>query len=158
MSMPEVPNQGRPATERQREYARELGIEFTDNITRDEISKLIDAAQTAEEDERWNRLNELNDRESAARNELREEVLAEIDSEGCRLSKATPAQIVQALSDRELATILITMPWKQIKDFENLRGVESEISFSDEMTIEDVESVIMTYAGEIMKRKGIFKG
>ena len=83
---------------------------------------------------------------------------ASVAGKALRTGKATPAQIVQALSDRELATILITMPWKQIKDFENLRGVESEISFSDEMTIEDVESVIMTYAGEIMKRKGIFKG
>jgi len=156
--MPEIPKSVEVATERQKEYARALGIVYDDTITRDEISRLIDEAQVAEDAARWQRLNELNDRKSDAWNEMRKAVLAEIDADDCRLSKATPAQMVRVLSDEhDLATVLITMPWSQIKDFENLRGVESLISFSDAMSMDDVESVIMTYAATIMKRKGIIE-
>jgi len=144
-----------PATDRQKEYAKSLGIDFPDKINRRDISKLIDDAVAKSDDERFERLDELGRREGQAWEEMRQEVLAEIDAEDCRLSKATKSQIIEALSERGLAAILITIPWDDIVDFHDLTGVKVEISFSDDMTQEDVEATIITYATEIMKRKGI---
>jgi hypothetical protein len=108
------------------------------------------------DEEHFQKLDQLNQRGSDAWNQMREEVLAEIDAEDCRLSKATPSQMVQVLSDeREIAAILLTMPWKGIRDFDDLTGLSLNISYSDDMSLEEVEAVIMQAAGEIMKRKGM---
>jgi len=146
---------GPPATERQKEYARALGIEFADNVTRREISELLDRAVAAQVEERYQRLDELSHRESEAWQKMREEVLAEIDAEDCRLSKAEPSKIVETLSDRGFASILITIPWDDIEDFHDLRGVTGQIEFCDDMTQDDMEAVIRSYAYDIMKRNGL---
>lgn len=130
-----------------------LGIGFSANINRRDISKLIDAAIVKQDDERYKRLDDLSDRESEAWKEMRKEVLAEIDAEDCRLSKAMPSQIVEALSDRGLAAILITMPSDDIIDFDDLTGVKVDISFSDEMTQENMESAMLILVGHIVNHR-----
>lgn len=145
------------ATSRQKEFARELGIEFPDEITRGEISKLIDVALAASDEKRYQRLDELSDRESDAWRKIRAEVLAEVDAEDCRLSKAEPKQIVEALSERGVVAILITMPWDDIEGFDDLTGVQLRVSFNDDMKLDDVDAVILQYAANVMRRKGIIK-
>jgi len=143
------------ATEKQKDYAISLGISFPETISRRDISKLIDEAVVALDEKRFERLDEIDRRETQARNEIRQEILEEIDADDCRLSKATTEQIVEELSERGLAAILITMQWDDIQDFHVLSGTRAEIAFSDDMTQEDVEATIMTLAGDQMKRKGI---
>ena len=91
----QIPKRGKkaPAAERQKEYARQLGIEFDEDIDRREIRSLIDAAINKQDGEHYKRLEELLNKESAAYRELREKILAEIE-EGL-LSKATAAQRIR---------------------------------------------------------------
>ena len=93
---PKVQDDAPPATDRQKEYAKSLGIDFPDNINRKDISKLIGDSVAKGDDERFERLEELSRREGKAWEEMRQEVLAEIDAEDCRLSKATKSQIIEA--------------------------------------------------------------
>lgn len=144
-----------PATEKQKDYARSLGIEFADDASRPEMSKLIDAAVERRDSERFEKLHAIDALEIDVRDELRKEILAEIDAEDYRLSVATAQQIVQALSDRGHASILIQMPWDDIEDFKKLSGLSSDVSFPVEMTLENVEDVIKTYAISILKRDGV---
>jgi hypothetical protein len=143
------------ATERQKEYARSLGIDFNERITRAEISKLIDDAEKAQIEKRYQVLDDLEQRESEAWEKMRAQVLAEIDPEDCPLSKADTSQIVESLSKRRLAAILITIPWDSVHDFDDLRGTTFQISFADDMTLDEVEKVIISSAMTIMEQKGM---
>lgn len=125
------------ATDRQKEYAASLGIEFRDDITRPEISKLIDRVAKQKEEERFKRLTEL---------EYREYLASEADSENPRLSNATPAQMVESLSRQGFAAVLIRLPWDQIEDFSNLEGVDAKIVSCDDMSTDDVKAVLWAIA------------
>jgi len=88
---PQEPRRNPPlATQRQKEYAQRLGVAFPPNVTRAEISKLIDEAVTKRDDERFERLDDLSRRKIQAYEQMRQQVLAEVDAEDCRLSKAEP--------------------------------------------------------------------
>lgn len=155
-STAETPTQIRLATARQKEYAQSLGIEFSDDITVETMSKLIQDAVDKRDEDYYEKLDEMEQRGSDAWKKMREEVLAEIDEQDCRLSKATPSQMVTELSEqRDLAAVLLTLPWDGIEDFGNLTGKSLNISFGDDMTLEDVEDLIMSCAGEIMKKRGL---
>ena len=144
------------ATERQKEYARHLGVEFSEEITLAEMSKLIDEAVIRQTEQRYEELGELQQRESETWQRMRAEVLAEIDAEDCRLSRAEPSQIVEALSERGLAAILFTFPSDVAYDIgEEGKTIEFAASFSDEMSLEDVEKFVKDYALSIWKRDGI---
>jgi hypothetical protein len=152
---PEKPPPRRPAplaTERQKEYARELGIDSPEGITRREISELIDCAVASRVEERYRRLDDLGRRESEASQRMCQEVLAELDAEDCRLSKAEPSQIAEALSKRGFAVIVITMPWDDIVDFHDLAGVKANIAFCDDMTQDDMEATLEQAALWVRKR------
>ena len=125
-----------PATERQKEYARELGINFDDKINRRGISKLIDQAVKERDEQRLKSLEALQDRESAAYQQIREEVLREINEEDPRLPDATLDQIMTALADRELCAILITFDANKLDDY--LEGAGSaELSFTKDLMTEN---------------------
>jgi hypothetical protein len=132
-----------PATERQREYAIELGIDFPPDINRRDISKLIDAAVEKRDDERLQRLEELGNRESEAWTQMREAVLKEIDEEDCRLSVARPQQMVDELANRNLGAVLI---WFDIDDIDELvrhaKGVSFTATFADIITASEVRSIL----------------
>ncbi|MEX2091133.1 MAG: hypothetical protein WD971_00575 [Pirellulales bacterium] len=132
-----------PATERQKEYASELGIEFPPDIDRRAISKLIDAAVEKRDDERFERLMELGDRESEAWRQMREAVLKEIDEEDCRLSVARPQQMVDDLANRNLGAILV---WFDIDNVDDLvahaKGVNFTATFADIITASEVRSIL----------------
>ncbi|HUT12075.1 MAG TPA: hypothetical protein VMY42_16355 [Thermoguttaceae bacterium] len=130
------------ATERQKEYATSLDIEFPPDISRKEISDLIDAAVQKRDDERFRRLDELSDRESEAWQKLRAEILAELDVEDCRLSKAEPSQMLEEFGNRNRGAILISFDWDDGIDFEDLTGVKFSVEFSDDMDESNVGSVL----------------
>lgn len=143
IDIPLKPSRTRRATERQKEYAKSLGIDFPADIDRAAISELIDATLDRRDEERYRRLDELQDRESAVREQLRQEILAEVDDEDPRLSKAEPGQVADAFGERGMGTIVVTFDPNEIEDFEHLLGVNFNVSFSsDYMDIEDVASVL----------------
>lgn len=141
-----------PATERQKEYATSLGIKFPRDINRKDLSELIDAAAQQRDEERFKRLNELSDHESAAWQKMREEVLAEIDEEDCRLSKAEPAQMLEELANRNRGAILISFDWDDAIDFEDLTGAKFGIEFSDDMAESDMRSVLMSLGAAMLRQ------
>lgn len=143
-----------PATERQKEYAVALGVVFQPDITRRELSKLIDAAIEKREDERFKRLDALESRERQAKAQLREEILAELDSDDCRLSRATAQQMVDELARRDLGAVLVTFQQADVEDFERLFGVEFTMVFpEDAMTETDMRLVLMTLGMGLLQRR-----
>jgi len=93
------------ATERQINYAVSLGIECRPGMTSKDLSKLI----TAVEDKRLEKMNELNDRESETYARIQAEVLAQVDEEDCRLSKATPQQMADEFPRRNPYLVAIVL-------------------------------------------------
>jgi hypothetical protein len=143
-----APSQKKPvplATERQKEYATELGIDFPPEISRRELSALIDDAVQKQDEEGYERLEELGKRESEAWQQMREAVLKEIDEEDCRLSAAQPQQIVDELGNRNLGAILI---WFDIDDIDRLiksaEGVNFTVSFADIMSETEMRAALNT--------------
>jgi|GEM_PF-2473693 len=142
-----------PATERQKEFASSLGIEFAPDINRREISVLLDRAVQARDDERFDLLQKLDQKEGKHWEEMKQQVIAEMDADDLPLSKAPIGRITEALDDRGLASILIAIPWDDIVDFDDLAGANVQISFGDMMQQEDMEAVVMQIAANIMKRR-----
>ena len=128
------------ATPKQKDYARELGIEFPDNIDRKAISNLIDDAVAKRDEVRFQRLDELEQREATA-------------ADGLRLADATAGEIVKALEARGLSAVIISMRRDDIEDFDQLKGIGVNISFTDNMTQHDMESVILTLAHPILQER-----
>lgn len=139
--MPAAPPPIPPATEKQKSYARELGIDFPADINRREISALIDEAERKDTDDRFDRLEELSRRESAAWNEMRSEVLQELDAEFPRLENATPSQFCEELGNRGRSGIVITFDPGVVDEFE--AGDEFSISFTEDMTEARMREIVM---------------
>ena len=114
----------RRATQRQKEYARSLGIEFDPNIDRATISRLIDQAIERRDEERSERLNDLERRELDAKQEI--------------MSDLQIPDILEELERRGLGAVLITFDLNSVFDFtlEGLSGVKLHIAGSDSMTTE----------------------
>ena len=144
------------ATQRQKEYARQLGAEFSAQITRSHMSELIDQAVESETDKRYRELDAIEQRENDAWQKMRQEVLAEIDSdpEECRLSTADTSKVVEELFRRGLAAVLITVPWDDF-DSNDLMGVSFAMSFCDNMPVEEAENMVKAAALTFWKRDGI---
>jgi hypothetical protein len=92
-------------------------------------------------------------RESATYAKVRQEVLADIDAEDCRVSVATPDQMVNAIGDRGLAAILITIPWNDLVNFHSLEGVAFNVAYSKALPKQKMESVISVHALSILSGK-----
>ena len=131
-----------PATEKQKDFARELGIEFPGDIDRKEISALIDDALARQDDARFERLNALQEKESQVREELRAEVLAECDEEDPRLSIASEEQILEALADRDLGAILITFEYGILGGVDDLTGEKFTLASTDDIDNEDLKTIV----------------
>jgi hypothetical protein len=140
-----------PATERQKEYARSLGIQFDENVDRKTISKLIDEAVQRQTDERYQVLDDLQDKESAAYQKMREEVLQEIDAEDTRLSKATEDQIVEELGQREMGAILITFDIDALDAIEEGSSANARVFFCEDLSEDDARQVLGMIAVSMMK-------
>ncbi|WP_436717215.1 hypothetical protein U8335_09500 [Roseiconus lacunae] len=141
-----------PATDKQKAYATQLGIEYPDDIDIRAMSQLIDEAQLRQEDERYERLDELQKKESDVREQLRAEILSECDEEDARLSVATKEQMLDELDERDIGAILITLDYGELTDLEDLSGVKLAISNTDNLEADDVKAVL-TWLGMAMLRR-----
>ena len=114
----------RRATERQKEYARSLGIEFDPDIDRGRISRLIDDALERKDEQRWERLNDLERKEEDAKQEI--------------LSELQIPDMLDELHRRGLGAVLITLDLDAVREFtrEGLNAIELHIQASDSMTTE----------------------
>ncbi|MBM4030759.1 MAG: hypothetical protein FJ291_03135 [Planctomycetes bacterium] len=124
------------------EYARSLGIDVPPNVSRRELSALIGSAVDKRDEERLRKLNELQDRESKASEDMRAEILAEIDEEDCRLSEADPGGMAQELGRRGLAALVVTFDARYI-NLEKAGCVPFKIAFSENMTEQDVRKAFI---------------
>ena len=131
-----------PATDKQKDYARSLGIEFAPGITKGDMSALISKGVDQRDDERLTKLDQLSNHESKAYKEIRAEILAEIDEEDCRLSKATPSQMVEEMETRDHGAILISFPIDEV-DFENIAGAKFNVSFSDNLSETEMRAALV---------------
>jgi DNA-directed RNA polymerase subunit RPC12/RpoP len=147
-----IAESGPPATQKQKEFAKDLGIEFNESVSKAEMTRLITAALAqADEDQRL-QLAALDAREKAAA----ERKAKKAGTEGVNLATASPEQMVEEMAARGLAAFMVAIPWKNVRDdFKSLVGVPFSVYFSDEMSQEDVEDVIGAYASTILKRKGL---
>ena len=109
--LPEV-----PATEAQKQYAKSLEIKFSPDISKIEISRLIDAKLKEQDDE--------------------------LPAPEDALAKATPSQMVEELCNRNLGAVLITFDIDKI-DFKNLTGAAFDISRSDNLTETEMQSLLI---------------
>jgi phage FluMu protein Com len=124
---------GPPATQKQKDYASSLGIEFPPDITKADISALISKALEKKDEQRYKKLDELQEREGEAYQGIREEILAEIEEEGGCLSQASHGDMVEELKKRNEGAIFVSFPMTGI-DFENLAGTNFQVSFSDNLS------------------------
>jgi len=129
------------ATEKQKEFAKSLGINFPPDITRRQMSDLIDEALERRDEERFRRLDELSERESEAYAEVREEIFAQLDEEDRRLSKATPEEIIEEFERRDKGAILVTFDFDE-RDIEDLTGHEINTCFTGDLTKENVGTIL----------------
>ncbi len=143
-----------PATERQKEYARSLGIEFDESIDRGSISELISKAVDKRDEEALEQTRQLQNVESEAYDRLRKEVLAEVDQEDPRVSVATPSAMIDALGERGLAGILITFKGEEVDDLLDGEGtIKASVSFTDDYLDEaDMRKVIGTMGARFLSQ------
>jgi hypothetical protein len=146
-SKPPIP----PATEKQKKFALELGIECPAGINRRDISTLIDEALGKANDDRCNQLDDLSNRESEAYQRMYAEVVAAADRNDPRLSQASTDQICEALSERGLSAVLITATSDEISgfDFEGMQGASTSVAFTDDMDIDEMYFVVKLTAAQL---------
>lgn len=101
-------------------------------------------------------VNKIDARYGEEYEEIRREVFAEIKADNPFLREATEDQFVTMLDEeRDVCAIVIAMKWDDIEDFSSLSGVSFGLSFPDSMSLKDVEDVIISYAGTIMRKRGV---
>lgn len=144
-----------PATEKQKQFATSLGCEFSDSITRGEISSLIERGKERQEQGRYESMVALQNREQSAIAAVRTELLQEM-SDDPQVSMATVRQMVDSLDDQNLAAILITMPFDQIDEFHALNGVDVRITSSNSMSDSEVVSVLQQITSKVATLSPVF--
>ncbi len=78
------------------------------------------------------------------------EVIAEIEEEDCLLSKATPAQMLEELANRNRGEILISFDWDDDIDFDDLVGRSFGIEFSEDLDESDMRSILLWMGAAMM--------
>ncbi|PKL47880.1 MAG: hypothetical protein CVV39_05165 [Planctomycetes bacterium HGW-Planctomycetes-1] len=120
-----------PATDSQKQYAKSLEIDFPPNISKIEISRLIDAKLKEQDDE--------------------------IPVNNDTLANATLSKIVEELLyNRDLSAILITFD-KNKTDFENLNGLEIFTTYSDNITENQMKTFIIGLGYQCAKSLGLME-
>jgi putative phage-type endonuclease len=143
---------GEPATERQKEYAASLGVEYSADIGRGEMSDLITATQEKRDAEHREYVEALGRREGEAYERIRKDILREIEEDDCRLSQATSEQIVKAFEERDLGAILITFD-TDVLDTSKSVSTNLDFAFSDNLSRQEVDGILVL-ATEGLSRMG----
>lgn len=159
MPVSELVSPNRPATDRQKEFATSLSVSFHPEISRSEISKLIDTAIDARDEKRLEQMFADGDREREARALL----IAEMESDGnIWLHNATPTQMLDELEGRVIATLLISMKPDGVSTFvaindegmnadlaAELDGACCTVQTSMHIQLHEIRKVMMSIAAEI---------
>jgi hypothetical protein len=96
------------ATERQKAFARSLGLQVRPNISRSEITVLIGEAMAKKNQEGWGTAGSQEELEENLKDRIREEIYAEMrDSGDIPLSRATPEEIARHFNDVRQQNMLI---------------------------------------------------
>ena len=140
------------ATDKQKVFATELGITFPDDIDRRTISKLIDDAIEKQVDGRYDRLNDLQDKENKIRSEIRDEIMAECDEDDPRMSVATTEQMLEALAERDTGAILITFEYGVLSGGDDLTGEKFKMNSTDDIDENDLKTIV-SWLGMAMLRR-----
>ena len=135
-----------PATERQKEFARGLGIVFHDTIDKTTISNLIESTLLHRETERIARLRAIADKEDEIKAEFRDSIIAEHEAENPSLKNATPFQMLEALAARKLGAILITFCGDEVGDDGELSGVEFTVAHNDNIDAVEMRKILLMLA------------
>ena len=124
-------SQSDPATQRQKDFATALGINYPDDISKRAISELIDAAVTKKD---WDRNQDI----------LAD--FAEMEKNDPRLSYATSEQIVAEFEQRNLGAILITFEVEGVDfcDPSSTVGLRFDISHSLNLSKAEVSALLFT--------------
>lgn len=121
-----------PATARQRDFARELGIPIDGPIDRRSLSKLISVAVDRRDKEELKRLASISSCEGEAYEQVRKQILEDLDPTDIRLSLASPEQMMQSLSGRGLGAILLH--WTPDEEAESATAFKRlEIAWTDDL-------------------------
>jgi len=113
-----------PATESQKQYAENLGIEFSSDISKLAISRLIDVKLNKDFDQKL--INQIT------------------------LSNITPSQMVEELYNRNLGAILITFEMNEV-DFKNFTGAKFNINRTDNLTETEMQALVITMGYQYAK-------
>lgn len=135
-----------PATERQKEFARGLGIVFHDAIDKITISHLIESTLLHRETERIARLQAIADKEDEIKAEFRDAIIAEHEAEHPSLENATPFQMLEALAARNLGAILISFRSDGVGDDGELSGVEFTVAHNDSIDAAEMRKILLMLA------------
>lgn len=134
----------------------ELGIQFDANISRRELSRLIDAAVEKRDEERYRRLEQLQEREREAWARMREEVLHELNEEDPRLNNASPQDMVEEIGNRGDAAIMITFDPEDIAQSFRRGKTQMGVYFSDDFEQEEkMWAAVMVAASFGANKQGI---
>jgi aspartate aminotransferase-like enzyme len=141
-----------PATEKQKQFATELGVEFPDSIDRRAISELIDAALQKQDEERFDRLNALQNNENNVREEIRAEIMAECDEDDPRVSTVTTEQLMEAYAMRDKGAILISFEYGVLSGIEDSKGEKFDINSTDDLEPDDIKRIITMLGMALMRQ------
>ena len=137
------------ATNKQKAFAKSLEIQFEDNVTRGEISALIDSALEKQKLDRYQELDDINNRRNDAYVALREEAENEVDEDNPRLSIATVEQMLSELVQREEGAIIVTFEWG-CHDGEDFR-----IRATDDLSEDDMLDTLLRIGCQIAEQRAV---
>jgi endogenous inhibitor of DNA gyrase (YacG/DUF329 family) len=113
-----------PATQKQKDFADNLGIAYPDDISKSEISVLIDAALENEQ-------QQMADKESQAYADIKEEILSEIGAE----------EMLAIFQERNENAIIITFD-----DEDDIEDMDINMGYTDNINPGMAQAVITAIA------------
>ncbi len=137
-----------PATDRQKEFARSLNCQFADDISFGEIADLIDAALLKKRERDTAERDAFLTMQARAYDVIRRELLEEL-ADDPQVSTASPRQMVDALGQRQLTSVLITLPVENIQALRDFRDATPEITASRHVTDTDISRILSLVAEQL---------
>lgn len=139
-------------TAKQIEFATELGVQIPEDVDRRALSKMIDGALMKTEMRRYDLLNANDQKENQIRDELRNEVLAEVDEEDPRVSIASVERMIQSLDERQIGAIVILYDYGEMSGDADFSGKTFEMKSTDDLDEDDIKRIISMLGFSYIRR------
>ena len=137
-----------PATARQKEFARSLDCRFADDISAEEIADLIDAALLKNREQDQAQRDKFLTMQAKSYDLIRRELQEELIDDP-QVSTASPRQMVDALGQRRMTSVLITLPVEDVRTLRDFEDTTPEITASRHVTDQDVGRIISLVAEQL---------